>query len=101
MMAGFLCPDSLLVRFQLLIERPEASLPAVHLFELADARPFDRCGGRGAADGKGGGAGPSGPQLLRGDPPQSLRRLLLLLWFVRLFFGRARRHGLEEGREPG
>lgn len=55
------------------------SLPAVHLFELADAGPFDRCGGWWVVQREGGGAAASCPWLLDGDCPHSAGRLLLRL----------------------
>lgn len=69
------------------------SLPAVHLFQLADARPFDRCGGWGVVKRQRGGATASRPQLLCGDCPHGPRRLLLR--FVCLLFRSAGGHGLE------
>lgn len=69
------------------------SLPAIHLFKLADAGPFDRCGGRRVVERQGGGVAASSPQLLSGDCPHSPRRLLLRLVFV--LFRSSRGHGLE------
>lgn len=70
-----------------------SSLPAIHLFKLADAGAFDRCGGRGAVERQGGGAAASCPQPLSGDCPHSPRRLLLRL--VCFLFRSTRGHRLE------
>lgn len=70
------------------------SLPAVHLFKLADAGPFDRCRGRGVVKRQDGGATASCQRLLGGDCPHSPGLLLLRLVCLLLLSG-ARGHGLE------
>lgn len=69
------------------------SLPPIHLFQLADAGPFDRCGGWRVVKRQGGGAAAACPQLLSGDCPHGPRRLLLGL--VCLLFRSTGGHGLE------
>lgn len=73
-----------------------SSLPAVHLFKLADAGAFDGRGGRGVVKRQGVAAASSFPQFLSGNSPHRPRWLLRgLLWLVCVLFGATRRHGLK------
>lgn len=100
--------DSSLVRFPFLSATTSSclrglfggSLPAVHLFQFADAGALDGCGGWGVVEGQRGGAAASGPRLLGGNRPHG-PGLLLLLRLVCLLFRCSRGHGLETETAEG